>query len=602
MARQGAATSIRGVVRDAASGRPLPFSVVAIAGQALQRFSDDSGRFYLAAIRPGSLTLTVRHLGFSPRQLRLNLSDGTDTSIVVSLTPLAIQLAGMSIRAWSACDTRALAAPADEAFRVVVDQLRQNAEQYRLLTITYPFAAYMERTQLAEEHDGSLETRHRDTVVFRSDRLWAYRPGQVISQSTDVRSPSDYVMHIPTLDVISDSAFLTTHCFSNEGMDSVGGRALLRIDFRAATSIPAPDVDGSIYLDTASFQIRRTVVRLSRRPRELPFIDSAIVTTDFAEIYPSLSVIARIASRNRLFYPRNPTAPRASIETQTLVSLAWLQSRPGQSPTLAIAGPILARPRQPRVLLAVDSASEEPLAGVQVVGGMADSVAITGADGRAQVNFVADSGAVIVRRIGYAPRTLKLPAASAATETIIRVALSRAVILDTVQVKGQVSQIISPALRGFEERRRLGMGGYFLSDSLLRREENRKLGDVVRSHMPGAMLQEGFHSSIYLMRSPRCVSGGPPQVYLDGVPLGAGSVDNDPSANSASGTGGSSKDAKGPTTRREQNAAVPPFDLSDFAVSNLAGVEYYPDDTSLPVEFNHSSERCGALLLWTRER
>ena len=209
---------------------------------------------------------------------------------------------------------------------------------------------------------------------------------------------------------------------------------------------------------------------------------------------------------------------------------------------------------------------------------------------------------VQIRRVGLDVQRDRITL-SAERETVRTYALTgQSIKLDTVHTVAGAPKYVSPNLRGFEERRRLGMGGYFLSDSVLRREENRKLGDVVRSHMPGAMLQEGFHSSIYLLRSPRCVSGGPPQVYLDGVPLGAGSIDNDPSANSASGTGGASKAAKGPTTRREQNAAEPPFDLSDFEVSNLAGVEYYPDDTSLPVEFNHSSERCGALLLWTRER
>ena len=85
--------------------------------------------------------------------------------------------------------------------------------------------------------------------------------------------------------------------------------------------------------------------------------------------------------------------------------------------------------------------------------------------------------------------------------------------------------------------------------------------------------------------------GGPPQVYLDGVPLTAPLTAPDP-------RGLPSR----PTTSRDQAAAFPPFDVSQYSVSDLSGVEYYPDGTTLPVEFNGTSNRCGALLLWTREK
>ena len=405
-------------------------------------------------------------------------------------------------------------------------------------------------------------------------------------------------MHVPTLDVLADSAFLASHCFGNAGVQNVDGVPLLRIDFRAAERIDTPDVDGSMYLDPRSYEIRRSVVRLSRRPRAIPYIDSATVTTTFAELYPSLPIVTGVESRNRLSYPFRPAAPRASIETQSLVRLAWLHGKPGDAPSLAVAEPLQAHPNTERVLLAVDSATGNALPGAQFVDATSHSIAVTGADGKAQLDLFSDSAITITARlIGYAPRTLTISSASD-PDAVVRVALAKAVVLSTMQVTGVGSRYISPALQGFEERKKLNMGGYFVDDSILRKEEGRKLGDVLRSHVPGVMLSEGAHSAIDLLKSPRCVSGGPPQVYLDGVPLAAeipASDMRDRPSNASSGSGGA-------TTRRQQNAAIPPFNLTNFLVSNLAGVEYYPDGPSLPVQFDHSSQRCGALLLWTRER
>jgi hypothetical protein len=47
---------------------------------------------------------------------------------------------------------------------------------------------------------------------------------------------------------------------------------------------------------------------------------------------------------------------------------------------------------------------------------------------------------------------------------------------------------------------------------------------------------------------------------------------------------------------------MPAFDLSQFNLNQLAGIEYYADNAIMPAEFSRTSERCGALFLWTRER
>jgi hypothetical protein len=43
-------------------------------------------------------------------------------------------------------------------------------------------------------------------------------------------------------------------------------------------------------------------------------------------------------------------------------------------------------------------------------------------------------------------------------------------------------------------------------------------------------------------------------------------------------------------------------DMSRFSVKDYAGVEYYAGGASLPEKYNSTSNACGVLLLWTRDR
>ena len=484
----------------------------------VQRRHGDVGRAAGATVHVGFRTLraigrsrrlgniAVRHLGFAPRDVWLTLRPGEHRAIEIGLVPVVVMLPAVAVQVSRSCSAPGVPpASSDSAFAAVFEQLRQNADQFRLLATEYPFVSSLDRTFVAELHDGSLQSERRDTIVMRSDHFWPYHPGQVIARSTDVRSGSDYVMHIPTLDVIADSLFLRAHCFTNGGRVEVDGLPRLRVDFRSAASIATPDVDGSMYLDPVTFQIRRSVVRLSRRPRQFPQIDSLEVTTDFDEVYASLSIITTIQSRTRLYTPGRPAAPRAMIERQELVSLAFRAARPGDR----LRAPIPQGSIRPstRAIVAIDSASGFPLANVEIHDPVSDSSARTDANGGAIISFLADSGGVVnVRRVGYAMREIRLPARSAGA-TAVRIVLSRAVSLPALVANDTARRYISPALNGFEERRRTGVGGYFITDSTLRKEENRLLGDVMRGHIPGAMLAEGPHLANYLLRSPRCFWG-----------------------------------------------------------------------------------------------
>ncbi len=236
-----------------------------------------------------------------------------------------------------------------------------------------------------------------------------------------------------------------------------------------------------------------------------------------------------------------------------------------------------------RVLGVFDDASGDPIDSVRVTDVVNGNSSLTTRTGTVSLIFLPDGGSLTrVQKIGYEAQTLMISISPTDT-TPVTLVLRRVTQLSTVVTKADSApRYISPALRGFEDRRKSGFGGYFVSDGVLRANEGRQLANVISSRMPGLVLRPGAASAMYLASSARCTSGGPPQVYLDGVPL--------------------SPDFSPGKPRKSDTIDNLPFNLANFDVSSLAGVEWYPDGTSLPIEFDHSSRRCGALLLWTRER
>jgi hypothetical protein len=156
--------------------------------------------------------------------------------------------------------------------------------------------------------------------------------------------------------------------------------------------------------------------------------------------------------------------------------------------------------------------------------------------------------------------------------------------LDTVKVRAEAPpNYISPALRGFEERRAKGMGK-FISEKELRAADNRTLPNIL-TKLPGVRLRYE-HSSTFVVASRSGSKGGRGMggspcyvaVYQDGMRLFGGG-----------GGGGGTPEQ--------------PMDFQRLQVREYAGIEFYPGGASMPVEFNQTKgSDCGTLLLWTRER
>lgn len=88
---------IRGIVRDS-TGQAIIGAQVTFPGVSLVAETDDSGRFELAKVRPGMLSLRFRRLGFQPDTVELLVLAGKTIPLEITLQRITVALTPIVVR------------------------------------------------------------------------------------------------------------------------------------------------------------------------------------------------------------------------------------------------------------------------------------------------------------------------------------------------------------------------------------------------------------------------------------------------------------------------------------------------------------------------
>ena len=330
LAAQAGSSTIAGVVLAGDTGERLAHSVIAIPSLDIHRFADDSGAFVLRELPPGAFVMHVRRLGYAPRDVMLTVRAAAHDTLRIELTRVAMRLAAVQVRADPACTAPGLRAVTDSTLRTVLTQLRMNGEQYRLLAERYPFVYSQERLVTSQLKDGATRIDEVDTIFVGSKPTWRYRPGHILTR-LGRRQRGALFFNIPTLLDFADSLFLDNHCFADGGLDEIDGTELIRVDLYASAKIKSPDVNGSIFLDPTTFQIRRSVLRLSRSPKVRGLVEVE-VTTIFQEALASIPIITQVLGIQRFDARDKRIRIVAGYEHHRLIGFQFLGTRPGDDP------------------------------------------------------------------------------------------------------------------------------------------------------------------------------------------------------------------------------------------------------------------------------
>jgi hypothetical protein len=217
------------------------------------------------------------------------------TGVILRLAPIALRLPRVLVLGSTGCTSPGPPdSTPDSALAGIFTQLRENVERFRIVLDEYPFHYSRKDSLVLKTSTGKDSILSVDTTRYESRARRPYRVGHVLYTDTDSHGRRAEYMYLPTFRDLGDSTFLATHCWSYGGMvSSTSGHAgaLLSIDFRPANDIHAPDVAGSIHLDSASLMVRRAIFVLTNPSMARPPLEGLSVTSTFRELVPLVPLI-----------------------------------------------------------------------------------------------------------------------------------------------------------------------------------------------------------------------------------------------------------------------------------------------------------------------
>lgn len=329
-ARAPAVHNVTVRVITALEGAPLGYSVVAMPTLDVERFTSSAGVVVMPVPAPGQVRLRVKRLGFTPKDTTITVTDAPVQSVTVALARVSFRLDAVRVVGWPPCKRPGLHEDTDAQVRGVVDQLRQNAERYRLLTRSYPFVYTVRREFGHMGSDGSVVLESADGIVVAGTPDWTYRPGTLVgrdpARAGGARGP--WVMRIPSIGDLADDSFIESHCFHVAGVEEKEGRRLLRLDIIAAERLKSADVTVVAWLDPQDFQLRHATFTLTKPPAQVPGLLALSSRVSYVELIPFVPVLQLTIAESTVREGRSRPVTRILIERQRIERVLFQGARP----------------------------------------------------------------------------------------------------------------------------------------------------------------------------------------------------------------------------------------------------------------------------------
>lgn len=254
------AQAVRGTVGDPSTGAAIDGAIVVLIdeqGQTVgQVLSNDSGRFLLRAPEPGRYSLRADRIGHaSTFSETFALTAGQTLVMDLMADVEAIELAGIDVDAERQCvlqpsddgGTALLWEEARKALTATAWTAESGVYRYELL--------YRSRQLDRDARRVESESTRRSTALRQ--QAFVSRPAEFLEENgyTARDSNGDRLYFAPDAAVLLSDSFLRTHCFTvREGRRESEG--LIGLGFEPVPDRRLPDIDGTLWLDPATAELR----------------------------------------------------------------------------------------------------------------------------------------------------------------------------------------------------------------------------------------------------------------------------------------------------------------------------------------------------------
>lgn len=441
---------VLGVV-EAAAGIPVSGVVLLLVGSAdtavARALSDERGRFSFGLLQPGEYRVQARRIGFGPvTSEAFILTPGTDKSLQLAMTGIAVRLAEVRIRTEATCGRRG--AESTSMALALWEQMRTALAAEEIT------AAARGMTVSAVEFSRTLDAAGQKTLrsnsVLRREqvrRAWQERTAATLRRDgyVTVDSVGAFVYHLPGSAVLGSSAFLEDHCIH---LSPLSDSRWLVLGFEPRPGGGrTPDIRGEAWLDRATAELQRIAFEYTNLPAVRQ--DGAAGALEFARLKDGSWII----SSWRVRMPIVEQVSRTSQLGGSYLRLAEMAENGAAlivaqrgTDTLWTATPLLFSGR------VLDSTSSNPIVGAAITLGPSRSSATTDARGRFTIRSLVGEHDLEVR-------TPSLDSVQAVYRSKLLLLDSPATIADVrVPSAGDVRLLMA-------ERNRAGFAGQVLADS-----------------------------------------------------------------------------------------------------------------------------------------